>query len=67
VELLTWWTVAQTAKQLGVSTPTAYRTIEVGRLRAVKTPAGWLVDPASVEDYARTRRPVRVKGEKVAC
>lgn len=66
MEYLKWWTVAQTAHYLGISTPSTYRAIEFGRLRFIKTPLGLLVDPASVEEYARTRRPVRQKGVKVA-
>ncbi|HEX9414412.1 MAG TPA: hypothetical protein VF916_12980 [Ktedonobacterales bacterium] len=65
MEILQWWTATRTARYLGISTPSTYRAIAFGRLRVVETPLGVLVDPTSVEEYARTRRPVRHKGEKV--
>jgi hypothetical protein len=65
MEILTWWTTTATAKALGISPWTVRAQIARGRLRAVQTPLGALVDPASIEQYARTRRPVRHKGEKV--
>jgi excisionase family DNA binding protein len=66
VDILLWLTVPTAAKRLGISNVSTYRAIGSGRLRVVETPLGVLVDPASVEEYARTRRPVRHKGEKVA-
>jgi len=66
VDILQWWTVPTAAKRLGISAVSTYRAIAFGRLRVVETPLGVLVDPASVEEYARTRRPVRHKGERVA-
>src|SRR5258706_14605179 len=66
VEILSWWTVPQAASRLGIAPVSAYRAIAFGRLRVVETPLGVLVDPASVEENARTRRPVRHKGERVA-
>ena len=66
MDLLTWLTVPQAATRLDISPTSAYRAIASRRLRVVQTPLGVLVDPASVEDYARTRRPVRHKGERVA-
>ncbi len=65
MEILQWLTVPTAAKRLGISAVSTYRSIERGRLHAVPTPLGLLVDPSSVEDYARTRRPVRHKGERV--
>jgi excisionase family DNA binding protein len=65
MELVSWLTVRHAAQQLGVARLTAYNLIRAGRLRAVETPLGLLVDPASVAHYAATRRPVRVRGEKV--
>lgn len=66
MEILSWLTVPQAARQLDISSVSTYQAIAAGRLRVVETPLGKLVDPASVEEYARTRRPVRRKGEKVA-
>lgn len=67
IDILTWWTIPQAARRLAISPVSAYRVIAAGRLRIVETPLGRLVDPASVEEYAKSRRPVRRKGEKVAC
>ncbi len=66
MEILSWWTASQTARYLGISTPSIYRAIAFRRLRVVETPLGVLIDPQSVETYRRTRRPVRHKGDKVA-
>jgi excisionase family DNA binding protein len=65
MEILSWLTAPQAAKRLGVSVFTVYRALDNGRIEFVQTPLGVLVKPASVEDYARTRRPVRRKGERV--
>jgi excisionase family DNA binding protein len=65
VEILHWLTVPTAAKRLGISNMSTYRAIEAGRIRVVETPLGILVDPASVEQYARTRRPVHRKGERL--
>ena len=65
VEIVTWVSVPTAAKRLGIAPISAYRAIAFGRLRAVETAVGTLVDPASVAEYARTRRPVRRKGERV--
>jgi excisionase family DNA binding protein len=65
MELVSWYTVRQAAQHLGIARLTAYQLIKAGRLRVVETPLGLLVDPASVAHYAATRRPVRLKGQKV--
>jgi excisionase family DNA binding protein len=65
VEILSWLTASQTARYLGISTPSVYRAIAFRRLRVVETPLGVLIDPASVAEYTRTRRPVRHKGKRV--
>jgi excisionase family DNA binding protein len=67
VDILQWLTVTQAADRLAISYVSAYRAIERGRLRVIHTPLGVLVDPASVDEYSRTRRPVRKKGERAAC
>ncbi len=66
MDYLQWWTVPTAARRLGISAVSTYRAIAFGRLHVVETPLGVLVDPASVAEYARTRRPVRHKGERVA-
>jgi excisionase family DNA binding protein len=58
--------VGQAAHRLQISPVTVLVAIKRHRMRAVRTALGHLVDPASVDEYARTRRPVRQKGVKVA-
>jgi predicted site-specific integrase-resolvase len=65
MEIAEWWTAPQAAKRLGIAPITVHRVIAAGRLRAVYTALGALVDPVSVEAYAATRRPARHRGEKV--
>lgn len=55
MEILHWLTVPTAAKRLGISNMSTYRAIEAGRMRAVETPLGILVDPASVEQQATWR------------
>jgi excisionase family DNA binding protein len=66
VEIVEWLPVHEAAAQLGIARINVRQAIERGRLRAVRTRLGWLIEPASVADYARTRQPVRHRGEKVA-
>jgi hypothetical protein len=55
-ELETWLSTGQTSKRLGRSRQGVIDLAENRRLRAVKTAAGWLYDPESVEDFARRER-----------
>jgi excisionase family DNA binding protein len=66
VEIADWITVGQAAQRLHIAHVNVLRAIERKRIRAVRTALGHLVDPASVADYARTRQPVRLKGQRVA-
>jgi excisionase family DNA binding protein len=61
-----WLSVHDAAMRLGISRIVVRDAILRHRIVAVRTRIGYLLDPASVEDYARTRRPWRRKGEKVA-
>lgn len=52
-ELEHWMGTGQVAKRLGYSRQGVINLIEDKRLRAVKTGAGWLYDPDSVEAFAK--------------
>jgi hypothetical protein len=51
-ELERWMTTGQVSKTLGRSRQGAIHLAEARKLRAVKTAAGWLYDPESVEAFA---------------
>jgi excisionase family DNA binding protein len=46
----------QVADALGYSRQYVIKLAQERRIRAVKTGAGWLYDPESVEDFARRTR-----------
>ena len=48
-----WLTTGQSARQLGKSRQGVTWLLENGRLRGVKTQAGWLIDPKAIEDFER--------------
>ena len=48
-----WLTTSQAASTLGKSRQGVVWLCENRRLRAARTPLGWLVDPRDVERYAR--------------
>ena len=48
-----WMTTGQAASKLSKSRQGVTWLVENKKLRAVKTQAGWLIDPKSVEEYAR--------------
>ena len=51
-ELETWLNTSQVSKKLGYSRQGAINLAEARKVRAVKTAAGWLYDPESVEAFA---------------
>ncbi len=51
-ELEKWMSTGQVAKRLGYSRQGATDLAHARKVRAVKTAAGWLYDPSSVEDFA---------------
>ena len=51
-ELETWLSTGQVSKKLGMSRQGVIYLAEQRKVRAVKTAAGWLYDPDSVEVYA---------------
>ena len=60
-ELENWMSTGQVSKDLGRSRQGVINLARERRLRAVKTGAGWIYDPASVADFAR--RETKRKGE----
>ena len=58
-ELERWMGTGQVAGKLGYSRQYIIKLAQERRIRAVKTGAGWLYDPDSVEGFGRGQR----KGE----
>lgn len=54
-ELEHWLGTGQTAKRLGYTRQGAINLAEARKIRSVRTGAGWIYDPESVEEYARKR------------
>lgn len=54
-ELETWLSTSQVSKELGYSRQGAINLAEARKIRAVKTAAGWLYDPASVALFSAQR------------
>jgi excisionase family DNA binding protein len=52
-ELERWMGTGQVADTLGYSRQYAIRLAQERKIRAVKTGAGWLYDPESVQEFAR--------------
>jgi len=50
-----WPAVRDVVRELDLSQVYVNRLVRQGRLRAVRTRLGWLVDPESVQAYARER------------
>jgi excisionase family DNA binding protein len=50
-ELEKWLTTSEAASELGKTRQGIVWLCENGRLRAVKTSLGWLIDPKAVEGY----------------
>ncbi len=54
-EFETWMTPAGAGRRIGISKQAVHKLLENGRFRAARTNAGWLLDPASVEEYREAR------------
>jgi len=54
-QLEKWMSTGQVAKRLGYTRQGAINLAEDGKIRAVRTAAGWLYDPESVENFARSK------------
>jgi hypothetical protein len=52
-DLKNWMGVGQMSTRLGRSRQGVINLLDEGRIRAVKTPIGWLADPDAVERFAR--------------
>ncbi len=61
MEIAQWPAARDVQMQLGYSGPHVNRLIHTGRLHAVKTRLGWLIDPQSVEAFAAARSAQRAK------
>jgi hypothetical protein len=61
MEIVNWPAVRDVQARLGYSGVHVNRLIRTGRLHAVRTRLGYLVDPASVEDFAVARDAQRAK------
>ena len=55
-ELETWLSTGQVSKRLSMSRQGVIYLAEQRKVRAVKTAAGWLYDPDSIEAYAARGR-----------
>ena len=49
-----WLTVAQAAKQLGISNTTCWRLIKAGKLPSIRVGWGWLITLTDVAAYKAT-------------
>ena len=61
-ELERWLSTGQVSTRLGRSRQGVIDLAEARRLRAVKTAAGWLYDPESVEAFAEREKKKRKEG-----
>jgi excisionase family DNA binding protein len=61
VEIANWAAARDVQARLGFSGPYVNKLVRTGRLRAVRTRLGWLIDPQSVEAFAAARSAQRAK------
>lgn len=55
-EFATWLTPSEAGKVVGISKQAVHKRLERGEMgRAVRTHFGWLIDPESVDKFARER------------
>jgi excisionase family DNA binding protein len=58
------WPAARDVQiRLGYSGPHVNRLVRQGKLRAIRTRLGWLIDPQSVEAFAAARSAAQRKQE----
>lgn len=56
-ELESWYNQTDAARALGISRQAVHKRLQEGKLgRAVRTRAGWLIEPASVEALLAERK-----------
>ena len=56
-ELEKWLSTGQVSKRLGYSRQGAIDLAEARKIRSVRTAAGWLYDPASVDTFRAAHPP----------
>ncbi len=62
-----WLTTSQAASELGKSRQGVTWMVENGKLRAVKTQLGWLIDPKSVAHHNSIRNERAAKSREKVC
>jgi DNA-binding Lrp family transcriptional regulator len=60
-DLENWMSIGQVSRKLGRSRQGVLNIVDEGRIRGVKTQIGWLLDPASVEEFAEREGKKGVK------
>ena len=50
-----WISTGEASRRLGMAPNNVRRLIDLGRLRAERTPLGFLIDPKTVEAYRREK------------
>jgi excisionase family DNA binding protein len=66
VDIAHWAAARDVQARLGYSGPHVNRLVRQGKLRAVRTRIGWLIDPQSVEAFAAARDAQRKQHETEA-
>lgn len=51
-----WLSVKDASDRIGISRQAVHKRLEDGKMRAVKTRIGWLIDPDAVEKAAQERK-----------
>ena len=67
ITVIDWPSVRDCAKQLDVSTVYINMLIHRGRIEAVRTRVGFLVNPASVATFQAKREARKLPAERQAC
>lgn len=65
MEIANWPAARDVQARLGFSGPYVNQLVRTGRLHAVKTRLGYLIDPQSVEAFAAAYTPRRKRDEAV--
>ena len=65
-EIEKWLSTSQVSKRLGYSRQGTINLAEARKVRAVKTAAGWLYDPESVETFRAAHPSHRVSKDELA-
>lgn len=54
-ELMSWLTINEAARQLGVSRQAVESRLHHGTIAAIRVPSGWLIDPDALQDETRAK------------